>query len=119
MKRTFGLLVAFTWFAACSQADARVVPGGDVQRGKAQIMATGCGACHVINGISTARGAVGPPLSGVAGRSLIGGVLPNTPDNLVRWIEDPPSISPNTAMPNLGLTTQQARDIAAYLYAGR
>jgi cytochrome c len=100
----------------CARAEARIVPGGDIQRGKAEIQTVGCGACHVIDGISTAQGQVGPSLSGMANRSMVAGVLPNTPDNMIRWIEDPPSISPQTAMPNLGVTPQQARDIAAYLY---
>ncbi|MGH7618742.1 MAG: c-type cytochrome, partial [Gemmatimonadaceae bacterium] len=62
------------------------------------------------------RGEVGPPLDGVARRAIIGGVLPNTPDNMMRWIEDPPAVAPNTAMPNLGVAPQSARDIVAYLY---
>jgi cytochrome c len=102
---------------ACTRADARVIPGGDANRGKAAIVATGCGACHVIDGIDDAHGEVGPPLSGIAKRSVIGGALPNTPENIMRWIEDAPSISPHTAMPNLGVTPDQARDMAAYLYA--
>ncbi len=50
---------------------------------------------------------------------MIAGELPNTPDNLIRWIENPPSIEPGTAMPNLGLSDKQARDAAAYLYTLR
>jgi cytochrome c2 len=112
--RTAGLFLIAT--VGCSRADARIVPGGDVARGKAAIQSIGCGACHVIDGIADAHGQVGPPLSGIAGRSMVGGVLPNTPENMIRWIEDAPSISPQTAMPDLGVTAQQARDIAAYLY---
>lgn len=102
---------------ACARRPTRVVPNADPDRGKKEIVAAGCGACHLIDGIPTAHGRVGPALGDVADRSVIGGVLPNTPDNLIRWIEDAPSISPQTAMPNLGLSTEQARDIAAYLYA--
>jgi cytochrome c1 len=49
-------------------------------------------------------------------RTYIAGELPNKPENLVRWVTSPQSVEPHTAMPNLGLTTQQARDVAAYLY---
>jgi cytochrome c len=111
------MIVAALVVAACSPSSERLVPGGDVARGRQAIMTTGCGACHVIDGIPDARGQVGPALSGVPARAIIGGVLPNTPDNMTRWIEDAPSISPQTAMPNLGLSEEQARDIAAYLYA--
>jgi putative membrane protein len=117
-RRTGRALVAASAVAAggCQRAAATPVPGGDAQRGKTAIAAMGCGACHVIGGLSLAHGEVGPPLNGVARRAIIGGALPNTPDNMMLWIEDPPAISPTTAMPNLGVTPQAARDIVAYLY---
>jgi cytochrome c2 len=77
----------------------------------------GCTACHDIAGVPGVRGEVGPPLAGVRSRSIIGGALPNTPDNMMLWIENPPSIAPNTAMPNLGVTPEEARDMVAYLYS--
>lgn len=92
---------------------------GNPAAGKALIQSYGCGSCHVIPGIRTARGMVGPPLFYYSRRTIIAGELPNTPDNLVRWIENPPAIEPGTAMPNLGVTDSQAHDIAAYLYTLR
>ena len=47
--------------------------------------------------------------------SFIGGVLPNTPDNMVRWIRAPHRFVPDGAMPDLGVTDRDALDIAAYL----
>ena len=38
---------------------------------------------------------------------------------MIRWIENPPAIDPKTAMPNMGVTVRDARDIAAYLYTLR
>jgi cytochrome c1 len=58
---------------------------------------------------------VGPPLAGIAGRTLIAGKLANTPDNMVRWLRHTKEVDPMTAMPELGVTEQDARDIAAYL----
>ena len=46
-------------------------------------------------------------------------MLPNTPQNLIRWIQNPPAVDPLTAMPNVGVTQADARDIAAYLYTLR
>jgi cytochrome c1 len=43
-------------------------------------------------------------------------MLPNTPQNLVAWIRDPPGIDPLTAMPASGMSEAEARDVAAYLY---
>ncbi len=97
----------------------RVATGGNAHRGATVIAAYGCGACHLIPGIHAANGMVGPPLMFMSRRTMIAGELPNTPENMVRWIKDPPSVEPGTAMPRLGLTDQQARDVAAYLYTLR
>lgn len=93
------------------------VPGSDVRRGKVAIQRHGCGSCHVIPGIRGANARVGPRLEGLIEQSYIGGVLPNEPEYLVSWIQDPQAFSPRTAMPDLGVTPQEARDIAAYLYS--
>jgi cytochrome c len=93
--------------------------GGDVHRGEEVIMQYRCGACHTIPGIRDARGLVAPPLMMFGRRTFIAGEVPNTPENLVRWIQSPQSIEQGTAMPALGVTEQQARDIAAYLYTLR
>jgi cytochrome c1 len=82
-------------------------------------METGCGVCHVIPGIPGAHGAVGPSLELFAHRSFVGGVAPNRPAVLARWVRDAPSIAPETAMPQLPLDEQESLDIAAYLYTLR
>lgn len=93
--------------------------GGNPDRGPLLIRAYGCGTCHTIAGVSGANGLVGPPLTGIAQRSYIAGVLPNAPENLVRWIENPKAVDSLTAMPVLGVSPADARDIAAYLYTLR
>ena len=97
-------------------AAALILSGGDPERGRSVIAATGCGACHTIPGVPGARGRVASSLVGLATRNLVGGVVPNTPENLTRWIEDPRALNPATAMPKLGLSPQQAADVASYLY---
>lgn len=92
------------------------ITGGDPQKGKALIMQYGCTACHVVGGIAGAAAQVGPELTHIRERGYIAGVLDNTPANLQRWIMNPTEINPKTAMPDLGVTEEQARDIAAYLY---
>ena len=96
---------------------AYAMTGGNIEGGHAAIVARGCGACHQIPGVTSARGQVGPTLQGVAGRAIIGGVVPNTPDNLARWLENPRALNEKTAMPALGITRKEAQDIAAYIYA--
>jgi cytochrome c1 len=51
-----------------------------------------------------------------ARRTMIAGELPNSPGNLMRWIVNPSAVEPKTAMPTLGITSDEAHDIAAYLY---
>lgn len=91
------------------------VQGGDSKAGRASIVANGCAACHVIPGVAE-NALVGPPLNEYAKRHYIAGNMPNTAENLVLWIQDPQHFEPGTAMPNLGLSEADARNIAAYLY---
>lgn len=93
--------------------------GGDPRRGAAAIRAYGCDACHTIPGIVTANALVGPPLDKWGDRQYIAGKLPNEPELLIQWIRFPQAIEPGTAMPNMGVTEQDARDIAAYLFTLR
>ncbi|MDB5693862.1 MAG: cytochrome c class [Alphaproteobacteria bacterium] len=95
---------------------AEAMTGGDVKRGKLAFSRYGCGGCHTATGLPQANGMVGPPIDGVGARAIIGGRLENKPDNLMLWIENPQKVSPGTAMPNLGVTPRDARDIAAFLY---
>lgn len=118
----FALSILFL-FSGCTGGKAvrsyGVAINGDPHRGKALIQSYGCGACHIIPGVPGAKGLVGPPLMYFAERTMIAGEVPNVPNNLVSWVENPPAIEPNTAMPNLGVSQAQAQDIAAYLYTLR
>jgi cytochrome c len=93
--------------------------GGDPTRGAILVGRYSCGACHEMPGVEGADGLVGPPLGTFSRRTMIAGVLPNTPENLVHWLRSPQAVVPGNAMPNVGLSDAQARDVAAYLYAER
>lgn len=95
---------------------AHRLTGGDPDRGEAAIGKYGCGACHQIPGIPGARGRVGPSLKGVAGRIMLAGEISNSPANMTLWVQHPQLVEPGTDMPELGMSDQEARDIAAYLY---
>jgi len=95
---------------------AHRLTGGDPDRGEAAIGKYGCGACHQIPGIPGARGRVGPSLKGVSGRIMLAGHISNNPPNMIYWIQHPQLVEPGTDMPELGMSDQEARDIAAYLY---
>jgi len=110
-------LVVATGACSHGEADAAALThGGDAARGKELIRSYGCGSCHSIPRLRGAQSIVGPNLEGMATRAYIAGVLPNTPENMVRWLMNPPGVDDKTAMPNLHIGAAQARDIAAYLY---
>lgn len=48
-------------------------------------------------------------------RNRIAGVLANNRDNLSRWIRHPQQIHPGTAMPEMQISSDDARRIARYL----
>jgi len=122
MKRALLLLLALLVPAACHPQDdrtARQLTGGEPDRGRVALRAYGCGACHVVPGVRGATGLVGPPLTNIADRLYLAGQLPNTPDNMRRWIREPQKIESGTAMPDLNVSDRDARDMAAYLYTLR
>jgi len=121
---TLALIVfgCFT-FAGCrasrtSSIPDKQVPEGDPILGRAIVAsgAHGCTGCHAIPGIRGRRGVVGPPLGGMAQRSFIAGQLPNTPNVLIEFLQDPPALVPQTGMPDVRVSLEEARHIAAYLY---
>jgi cytochrome c len=87
-----------------------------IKLGRQLIASYGCGSCHSIPGVPGADAKAAPPLDQFYQRTYIAGRLPNTWENLMTWIQDPQSVEPGTAMPNLGVTQDEAYDIAAYLY---
>jgi cytochrome c1 len=99
------------------RAHAAAISGGSPARGEARFISYGCGGCHAMKHVPHAVGGVGPGLDGVALQAMIAGRLSNNPDNMRRWIRAPQSVSPGTAMPNLGVTERDARDISAFLYS--
>jgi cytochrome c len=84
--------------------------------GRKLIASYGCGSCHSIPGVPGADSMAGPPLACFYERTYIAGRLPNTWDNLVQWIQHPQQVEPGTAMPDLGVSKDEAYNIAAYLY---
>lgn len=95
---------------------AVALTGGDPSKAPQLMRHYGCAGCHEISGVPGADGKVGGSLAGLKDRVYIGGVVTNSPANLVDWIVDPRRFSPNTAMPATGIRREEARDVAAYLY---
>jgi mono/diheme cytochrome c family protein len=89
---------------------------GDPERGRTAFHQYACNMCHEAPGVSGPTALLGPRLDGLTKRPYLGGTLVNTRENMVLWIRQPQKINPLTAMPDLGVSEQHARDIAAFLY---
>jgi len=111
-----GIAIEFIHERSDMRTHAAAITGGDPRRGEAMFIQYGCGGCHSLNHVRTATGTVGPPLDGVAVRQMLAGRLNNTPGNMQRWVRDPQHVSPGTAMPDLNVGEEDARDITAFLY---
>jgi cytochrome c2 len=96
--------------------EAIALTGGNPARGEMLLLRYGCAGCHTIPGVSRATGLVGPSLESVSRRVYIGGMLTNSPDRLAEWIVNPRAVNPKTAMPVTGISSREARDVAAFLY---
>ena len=117
-----GCLAAVATFNACDRSAATVpaaLAGGNADRGKVAIQHYGCNACHAIAGLPDPSFEAAAPITKVTDRSYIAGTLPYTPANLMLWIRFPRKVKPATAMPDLGVSASEARDIATYLYSLR
>lgn len=88
-----------------------------VLQGMQTMTTQACAGCHTINGLPGYNvGKVGPDLTHVGSRAyLAAGTIPNTPEEMARWIRNPQDVKPDTKMPTLGLDDQTIEQIVAYL----
>jgi cytochrome c oxidase subunit II len=94
-------------------------PETDIAKAGAEAFVTnGCAGCHTIDGNPTAIGKIGPNLSHFGSRTtLAAGILPNTPENLAAWIQDPQAIKPGSFMTNQLVRPQDVEALVAYLHS--
>jgi cytochrome c2 len=74
-----------------------------------------CGSCHVIPGVPAAQGRGAVSLDAFGRRAYIAGRIPNTDEQLARWLMDPQALVPGTTMPAMGVSADDARAMAAHL----
>lgn len=96
-------------------ANPRPPVPGDVERGRRLTAQYQCGSCHSIPEVPAAQGGIGPTLEAFGKRAYIAGQLPNRPATLAFWIAEPAALIPGTAMPDMGASEEDARDMAAFL----
>jgi cytochrome c len=109
---------AMAVLAGCARQppDEDPLTGGNPRVGRQLLARYGCAACHEIKGIAHSDSKVGPSLTDMREQAYVAGVIPNSASNLIRWIRHPREVDPKTAMPELGVSEAEARDMVAYLY---
>jgi len=121
--RTVATLSCVALVSACHQNDASTetsrVAGGDPERGRLLAQQYQCAACHFIPNVQGSNGDAGPSLEYMGRLSYIAGGIPNQPDNMIRFLQNPPAVKPGTLMPSLGISEEEARHMAAYMYTLR
>ena len=121
--RSLGALACALLTSACHQNDASTestrVPGGDPERGRLLTQQYQCAACHYIPKVQGVNGDAGPSLEYMGRLSYIAGSIPNQPDNMIRFLQNPPAVKPGILMPALGISEDEARDMAAFMYTLR
>jgi cytochrome c len=101
--------------AAAGVRAGEMLQNGNHERGRRLLAQYQCASCHRIPGVEGPQGHDGPALGGTGRAAYIAGHLPNTPDTLARFVQNPQRLKPGTLMPALGVTAADARDMAAYL----
>ncbi len=106
---------SFNLWMAQQEAPARAPSGELAKEGAALFMQKSCAQCHAIRGTAAASH-VGPDLTHLASReTILSGMLPNTPENLARWLRDPQKVKKGANMPNFMLSKHEIDALVAYL----
>ena len=112
------LLVCAVLASGCTKEEpASRVAGGDPERGRLLVQQYQCAACHFIPEVQGPNGDAGPSLQSMGRMSYIAGSIPNQPENMIRFLQNPPAVKPGTLMPALGISNDEARHMAAFMYS--
>ena len=105
----------FAAWVAQQQKPAAAPADAAAAEGKAVYEANACVNCHRVQG-TPSKGAFGPDLTHVASRDTIAsGAIPNTPENLKKWIADPNEMKPGALMPAMRLNDHDLDAVTKYM----
>jgi len=123
-KRTIFILLtlclrfpACNWFRNFDFEHGAKLTGGNPERGRMKLVQHSCISCHIIPGVPKAEGTTAASLAHWSWRGKLLNTYPNTPENLEKWLESPSHLKPGTSMPDMNVSPQDSRDMAAYLYS--
>ena len=119
LSRSALVLCAALASGCTTEEPASRVSGGDPERGRLLVQQYQCAACHYIPEVQGVNGDAGPSLETMGRMSYIAGSIPNQPENMIRFLQNPPAVKPGTLMPALGISDDEARHMAAFMYTLR
>jgi cytochrome c oxidase subunit 2 len=106
---------SFTQWIASGLSSAPAPLTDSQKRGQQVFLGNTCAVCHTISG-TDARATIGPDLSHVASRPMLGaGTLPNNRGNLAAWVVDAQHIKPGIKMPPNPLDPEDLNALLDYL----
>jgi cytochrome c len=112
------LFPACKWFRDFDFARGARLTGGDPEVGRKRLGHYSCISCHTIPGVPRGDGKSGPSLAHWSARAtFLNNSYPNTPENLEKWLEKPSHRKPGTNMPDMNISSQDSRDMTAYLFS--
>ncbi len=111
-------IVSYLWAKSEKPAYAPQAPVGDAANGKKLFETVGCGGCHILDR-NAKRDDFFPLVNRLHGPNLVRTGSKVSPGWLFAWLKNPKQYYPETNMPNLRLTDQEAADLAAYLLSDR
>lgn len=91
--------------------------GGNPEVGRKKLAHYSCVSCHVIPGVPKGEGKSAQSLAHWSWRRTFLNTYKNTPENLEKWLQNPSHRKPGTTMPDLNISPQDSRDMAAYLFS--
>ncbi|CAN5118652.1 cytochrome c oxidase subunit II [soil metagenome] len=101
--------------AWCQHEAANAVDDASVKAGRDLFLNTSCVNCHAVRG-TMAKGTYAPDLTHLMSRqTLASGMIPNTPENLKKWVVNPNSIKPGCLMPGFALKDSEMNLVIDYL----
>ena len=102
-------------WAAQQRQEASEPTEGMARRGKEIFLGSTCVMCHAIQG-TDANAIRGPDLTHIGGRTtLASGTLPNTDEDMKRWIRNPQQLKPGVNMPASSLADADLQALVTYL----
>ena len=102
-------------WAEHQRAPAAEPSAPELARGREVFMNSTCVMCHNIQG-TDATATHAPDLTHLAARHTIAaGTLPNTAEDLTRWIRNPQQVKPGSNMPASELADDDLKHLVAYL----